>query len=225
MKMKKQDKGKKVGTVKKSKKQIEERSRTVEKPFSAASRVTQETGKGTQQETAAEEAVVSSGQVMPRAEGKLAGRTQSGMKPLVAVKPSEDKPVAGKEAATGKAPVAGSWAAATPPSAAKKEAGPLGIKKEYSQSRALCKVTFRLPAAAASTAKKVTVVGDFNGWNRETTSLKKQENGDFAVTLDLHAGREYRFRYLIDGKRWENDWCADKYVMSPYGGDDSVVCL
>jgi hypothetical protein len=214
MKMKKQDKGKKVGKVKKSKEQIEEMSRTPGKTSSPA---------GAAKEPA--EAAVSSGPVVPRAEGKLAGRTQPGVRSVVPVKPSEEKPVAGKEAAAEKAPAARSSAAASSPGAAKKEAEPHGIKKEYSQSRATCKVTFKLPAAAAPAAKKVTVVGDFNGWNKETTSLKKQENGDFAVTLDLHAGREYRFRYLIDGKRWENDWRADKYVMSPYGGDDSVVCL
>jgi hypothetical protein len=194
MKMKKQDKGKKVGKVKKSKEQIEEMSRTPGKTSSPA---------GAAKEPA--EAAVSSGPVVPRAEGKLAGRTQPGVRSVVPVKPSEEKPVAGKEAAAEKAPAARSSAAASSPGAAKKEAEPHGIKKEYSQSRATCKVTFKLPAAAAPAAK--------------------QENGDFAVTLDLHAGREYRFRYLIDGKRWENDWRADKYVMSPYGGDDSVVCL
>jgi hypothetical protein len=215
MKTKKQAKEKKVGKAKKGKEQIEEMGRTAEKPSSPASAAREPGG-----------AAVSSGAVMPRAEGKIASRTQSGERSVVAAKPSEEKPVTGKEAATEKAAGARSPAAVSPPrsSAVSKETDAPGIKKEYSQSRGLCKVTFRLPAAAAPTAKKVTVVGDFNGWNRETTSLKKQENGDFAVTLDLHAGREYRFRYLIDGQRWENDWHADKYVMSPYGGEDSVVC-
>jgi hypothetical protein len=197
MKMQKQAKDRKVEKAKKGKEQSEEISRTVEKSSAPAS-TAKETGK----------APVSPGPVVPRTEGKLAGRTQPGEKSVVPVKPSEEKPVTGKETA-----------------AAKKEAEPQGIKKEYSQSRTMCKVTFRLPAAAAPAAKKVTLVGDFNGWNKETTSLKKQENGDFAATLELRAGREYRFRYLIDGRRWENDWRADKYVMSPYGGDDSVVCV
>ena len=45
------------------------------------------------------------------------------------------------------------------------------------------------------------------------------------MTVDLNAGRAYRFRYLLDGKRWYNDWAADAYVRNDFGGDDSVVDL
>jgi hypothetical protein len=37
------------------------------------------------------------------------------------------------------------------------------------------------------------------------------------------APHTYRFRYLVDGRSWENDWAADLYVPNGYGGDDSVV--
>ena len=100
-----------------------------------------------------------------------------------------------------------------------------GIAREYIKSRNLCKVTFILPGEAALKAKQVAIVGDFNNWNKTTTSLSKLENGDFSVTLELEAGKEYRFRYLIDNHRWENDWCADKYLAGPYGVEDSVVCV
>jgi hypothetical protein len=103
-------------------------------------------------------------------------------------------------------------------------AEPPGIKKKYLESRNTCEVTFRLPSEASLGARKATVVGDFNNWEKEATPLTKQENGDFIIALELDAGKEYRFRYLIDGKRWENDWHADKYVKSPYDVEDSVVC-
>jgi hypothetical protein len=45
------------------------------------------------------------------------------------------------------------------------------------------------------------------------------------VTVDLEAGRAYRFRYLLDGERWDNDWAADAYIPNSFGGDDSVVDL
>ncbi len=109
--------------------------------------------------------------------------------------------------------------------AGKQKAEPPGIRKEYSKSRKMCRATFRLPREAAPRARKVTIVGDFNNWDKEITRLQKQDNGDFAVTIELDPGREYRFRYLIDGRIWENDWCADKYVRNPYGEDDSVVCV
>ncbi len=87
------------------------------------------------------------------------------------------------------------------------------------------RVTFRLPAVAIPNARKVTVVGEFNNWDPEATPLSRLENGDFAVTIRLDGGKEYRFRYLIDGERWENDWSADKYVKGPFGSDDSVVAV
>jgi 1,4-alpha-glucan branching enzyme len=98
------------------------------------------------------------------------------------------------------------------------------IKKEHIKDRNICKTTFTLPGEAALEAGTVTIVGDFNNWDRDATHLKKLGNGNFAVTVELDAGKEYRFRYLIDGQQWENDWHADKYVKSPYGAEDSVVC-
>ena len=48
--------------------------------------------------------------------------------------------------------------------------------------------------------------------------------GEFKVALDLEAGRDYSFRYLIEGREWENDWAADRYVPSGIeGAENSVV--
>ena len=56
--------------------------------------------------------------------------------------------------------------------------------------------------------------------------MKKQKSGAFSVKLTLESGREYQFRYLIDGKKWENDWKADKYVPAPFSdAENSVVCV
>lgn len=98
-----------------------------------------------------------------------------------------------------------------------------GIKKQYLKTNGWCNVTFKLPKDAAPDAKVVTLVGDFNNWNFTETEMKKLKSGDFKVTLKLHKDREYRFRYLIDSQRWENDWCADQYVPNSFGCDDSLV--
>lgn len=45
------------------------------------------------------------------------------------------------------------------------------------------------------------------------------------MTVSLDAGRAYRFRYLLDGHWWDNDWSADAYQPNGFGGDDSVVDL
>jgi 1,4-alpha-glucan branching enzyme len=100
-----------------------------------------------------------------------------------------------------------------------------GTKKQYLKCRPACKVTFKLPKEAATGAKKVTVVGDFNDWNPDAMPLKKARDGSFSITLEMECGRQYRFRYLIDATRWENDWSADRYEPNPFGGEDSVLEL
>jgi hypothetical protein len=157
--------------------------------------------------------------------GKIAERTQAIEKPLGAeklrtMKKNVEKVRITKDPVVTEKPDADGYSA--PP--ARPQAKHLGIRKKYIASRNICEVTFRLPSEASLKARKVTVVGDFNNWEKDATPLEKQENGDFTATLELDAGKEYRFRYLIDGQRWENDWHADKYVKSPYDVEDSVVC-
>ncbi len=100
-----------------------------------------------------------------------------------------------------------------------------GIEKKFLKSRPVCRVTFTLPSAAAPDAEMVCIMGEFNHWSRDANPMKRRKNKDFSVTLDLEKGRSYRFRYLIDGRKFENDWAADRYEPNPYGGEDSVVDL
>jgi len=99
----------------------------------------------------------------------------------------------------------------------------MSIRKKYLASKNVCKVTFTLPKAAVSKANSVCLVGDFNGWNKSVNPMKRLRNGDYTVTMELGRGREYEFRYLIDGTRWENDWYADKYIPSPHPYCDNSV--
>lgn len=128
-----------------------------------------------------------------------------------------------KKAYTASASASAKKASQAKPKKAAEEAK--SLKKQYVKSGAVCKVTFRLPKEAASDAKTVTIVGDFNNWDITENKMKKLKNGDFTLTLDLPCNREYRFRYLIDTNRWENDWFADKYIPNDFGADDSVVVV
>jgi 1,4-alpha-glucan branching enzyme len=102
----------------------------------------------------------------------------------------------------------------------------MGTTKRYLKSKPVGKVTFKLPKAAVPSGQKVHLVGDFNGWDPKATPMKKLKNGDFTVTVDLGAGREYEYRFLIDGKIWENDWEADRYTPSQVANvDNSVVVV
>ena len=90
----------------------------------------------------------------------------------------------------------------------------MSIEKNYLKSKPVCKVKFVLPKDQFNGAKKVSLVGEFNGWDTEAQPMKKQKTGDYATTLDLAPGHEYAFRYLIDDSAWENDGAADKYIPS-----------
>lgn len=83
-------------------------------------------------------------------------------------------------------------------------------------------VTFEYPAAAR--AVSVHLVGDFNRWDEQATAMQRDSRtGVWRVRLELDKGRDYQFRYLVDGGSWHNDWHADRYVPNIHGSDDSVV--
>ena len=98
--------------------------------------------------------------------------------------------------------------------------GPM-LKKNYSKTGNFCRTTFKLsPEILAKTA---VLCGDFNNWQSNGKSMKRLKNGGFSVTISLRAKKAYRFRYLLDENRWDNDWNADAYVPNKYGSEDSVV--
>jgi 1,4-alpha-glucan branching enzyme len=97
------------------------------------------------------------------------------------------------------------------------------LRKSYTKSGHSCRVTFDLPNGA--NAKKVSLCGEFNAWSPTANTMKHRKDGRFSTTVSLEAGRTYRFKYLVDENRWENDWAADGYVPNDFGGEDSVVAI
>lgn len=83
-------------------------------------------------------------------------------------------------------------------------------------------VTFHLPFRNGAT--RASVVGEFNDWSSDANPMEPDGEG-FRARVRIAPGRSYRFRYLLDGVRWENDWAADAYVPNEFGGEDSVVDL
>jgi len=82
-------------------------------------------------------------------------------------------------------------------------------------------VRFTLPAEVQ--AGTVALCGEFNNWSAEDIRLERGGDGSWQATVALEPGRSYRYRYLLDGERWENAWHADRYVPNSYGSTDSVV--
>ena len=98
------------------------------------------------------------------------------------------------------------------------------ISKAPSSRAGLVRVTFELPDTVS--AEQVSLVGDFNGWDALANPLRRPDAGtNWHVVVELEAGRRHRFRYLIDGQQWLNDWYADDQVRNPYGSFDSVLDL
>ena len=100
------------------------------------------------------------------------------------------------------------------------------IKKQFLKSKPVCKVTFSMPAEAAPEAKEVKLVGEFSEWTESPIEMKKLKDGSFKTVVSLETGKEYEFRYVIDGDRWENDWEADAYRPNAITFEEnSVVSL
>lgn len=102
------------------------------------------------------------------------------------------------------------------------------LKKSYSKTDSVCRVTFKLPAEV--NAERVNLIGDFNEWDAAAHSMKRLKDGSFSITISLKPEQSYCcFRYLLDGEsasaRWENDWEADSYQPNPYDATDSVVTV
>ena len=64
-------------------------------------------------------------------------------------------------------------------------------------------VTFRVNNADLQD-RRISVVGDFNDWDRTANLLWEHPGGTHSVTLALHPGR-YRFRYVTEHGRWFDD--------------------
>ena len=96
------------------------------------------------------------------------------------------------------------------------------MDKQHTNGSAETLVTFRVPPEVR--ARTLSVVGEFNDWSEEAHHMRR-DNDAFCAVIPLTPGRSYRFRYLLDGERWLNDWAADAYVPNEFGGADSVVDL
>jgi hypothetical protein len=85
--------------------------------------------------------------------------------------------------------------------------------KKAAAAKSVKKVTFALPKEAVVKVKTVALVGDFNNWAIEKgIALTKQKDGSFKTTVELESGKEYQYRFLLNGETWENAWDAPKYV-------------
>jgi 1,4-alpha-glucan branching enzyme len=101
----------------------------------------------------------------------------------------------------------------------------MSLRKQFHETKPVCKVTFILPKDIVSSASKVNLAGDFNQWNTDSIPMKKLKGGEYTVTVALEKGKEYQFKYLIDGNSWINEKEADKLVPNEFQTENSVVIV
>lgn len=101
----------------------------------------------------------------------------------------------------------------------------MSLEKKFLKAKPVCKVKFSLSGDQYKSASSILLVGDFNSWQVGETPLKMAKTGVWSVSVDLETGKEYQFRYLIDGTNWENEPEADKFVPSGLGSENSVLAL
>ena len=75
----------------------------------------------------------------------------------------------------------------------------------------------------APQAKRVSVVGTFNGWDPEAHHLQGPDrDGVWTLRLPLAPGR-YRYMFVVDGVRWMADPNAVASQNDGFGGRNSLL--
>ena len=93
----------------------------------------------------------------------------------------------------------------------------VGGKKKASEKDLVKKVRFQFPAAEV---EEVYLTGDFNDWNTNSHPMKKDQDGNWEITVSLQPGR-YEYRFFVDGT-WQNDLSCDGCVANDFG---SLNCV
>lgn len=73
----------------------------------------------------------------------------------------------------------------------------------------------------SKTAKSVTVVGSFNGWEQEVQLHPRGENGYWVVELPVSPG-EYSYSFIVDGMTRVADPTADSFREDDFGSKNSI---
>ena len=80
-------------------------------------------------------------------------------------------------------------------------------------------VEFAIPPSVGGSYAEV--VGEFLSW--VPFPMTKEPDGSFTATVRLEARRCWRYRFLIDGEHWMNDWTAEDYITNSDGSTMSLL--
>lgn len=75
----------------------------------------------------------------------------------------------------------------------------------------------------AASYSRQTVAGDFNDWNWAQHRCTRHGDGIWRAELPLLAAGRYRYKFVIDGVRWQDDPGNGMKEPDEYGGFNSVL--
>ncbi len=83
--------------------------------------------------------------------------------------------------------------------------------------------TVRFEFTVPSDARRVALVGDFNGWDERATPMVQQgDHGTWSARIPLPPGR-HQYAFVVDGKRWLVDPLAPQVPDGGYGPTNAVI--
>lgn len=93
------------------------------------------------------------------------------------------------------------------------------LTKRFYKTKNEAEVTFSF---SHPQAKKVELLAEFTDWQPlEMKFVKKDKH--FKLKHKLPTGKNFHFKYLINGELWDNDHNADDYQKNNFGTDNSIV--
>jgi predicted carbohydrate-binding protein with CBM48 len=75
----------------------------------------------------------------------------------------------------------------------------------------------------SDSARRVSVAGDFNDWNRTATPLRRAGNGNvWSVVVRVQPGR-HLYAFVVNDSTWVSDATAPRAPETEFGGESSVL--
>lgn len=74
-------------------------------------------------------------------------------------------------------------------------------------------------------AKQISLTGDFNDWQTNKIILKKQSNGFWCGKIEILPPGKYRYKFIVDKKRWAEDAGNGLKETDGFGGFNSILYI
>ena len=74
-------------------------------------------------------------------------------------------------------------------------------------------------------ANSVSIAGDFNGWSRVASPLKRNDSGLWSTEIVIPRAGRFEYKFIINEQRWMEDPSNGMKAPDNYGGLNSVVVV